>query len=320
VNRRRPLAVYTDVAGENPAEGMQILSQAGFAVRLVPSSDPEEIARAAADADALLIGYARVDGRLLRRLPRLGMVATQSVGVDMVDLAVARERGIWVSNVPAMATEEVAAHALAMVLSLVRGLPFLDREVRKGRWPTEPEGLARPSALCLGVLGLGRIGRSLAAMAAPLVGRVVGHDPQLPPTAWPAGVEPSTLDELLAASDVVSLHLPLSDDTAGLLDRNRLRRMRRGAFLVNVSRGGLVDARALRDLLDEGHLGGAALDVLEQEPPPADDLLPIHPRVLVTPHVAYLSAASRRDYVTCQANNVVHWWRHGRPTDVVVPA
>jgi D-3-phosphoglycerate dehydrogenase len=313
-----PLAVYTDVVDVDPAPGIRILEAGGFAVRVVDSADPAAIAAGAAGADALLIGYSRVDAALLDALPGVGLVATQSVGFDMVDLDAARERGVWVSNVPAAATEEVAVHALAMALSLLRGLPFLDRAVRAGRWETDALPLRRPSETTLGILGLGRIGRRLAGLAQGTFGRVIGHDPVLGDEAWPERVERAELDAVLRESDVVSLHLPLSADTERLIDAAALERMRPGAHLVNVSRGALIDAGALLAALDRGHIGGAALDVLAQEPPdPADPLLR-HPRTLVTPHAAYYSDRAARAYVEDQARNAVAWLRDGRPHDVVV--
>ncbi|HEY8482501.1 MAG TPA: C-terminal binding protein [Spirillospora sp.] len=313
--RTGPVAVYTDVVDTDPAPGVEVLEEAGFTVRFARSAAPADIVDAAADAEALLLGYARVDGALLDALPEVRIVATQSAGYDMVDLDACRERGVWVSNVPGAATEEVASHALAMTLALLRGLHLLDRDVRAGVWDGTRHELRRLSEVTVGVVGLGRIGRRYAGFVRPLVGRVLGHDPAV--SAVP-GVELTDLDDLLARSDVVSLHLPLSDATRGLLDARRLGLMREGAALVNVSRAGLVDHRALLRLLDEGRLSGAALDVLPREPPEPDDPLVGHPRVLVTPHAAYLSAASSVDYVLEQARNVAQWRARGRPVSVVV--
>jgi phosphoglycerate dehydrogenase-like enzyme len=310
------LAVYTDVVEVDPAPGIELLEAAGFTVRVLDTTDHAVIARDAADAVVLLNGYTQVDAALLAALPRLELVATQSVGFDMIDLDAARERGIWVSNVPAAATEEVAVHAFAMGLSLLRGLPFLDRAVRAGRWAADELPLRRPSDTTLGILGLGRIGRRVAGLAQGTYGRVAGYDPVA--DGWPEGVERLGLEEVLAVSDVVSLHLPLSAETEHLLDATALAGMRPGAHVVNVSRGALIDAAALLEALDSGRLGGAALDVLAVEPPdPADPLLH-HPRVLVTPHAAYYSDRAARAYVVDQARNAVAWLQDGRPRDVVV--
>lgn len=315
-----PLAVYTDVVEVDPEPGVRLLEDAGFAVRVLGTADPARIRRDGAGAAALLIGYSPIDAAVIAGLPALGIVATQSVGYDMVDVAAARRHGVWVSNVPGAATEEVAVHALGMILSLQRGLPFLDRAVRAGRWDAAELPLRRPSTTTLGILGLGRIGRRLAALAGGIHGRVIGHDPALDAAAWPERVERVQLGALLEQSDVLSLHLPLTARTAGIVDRAALARMRPGALLVNVSRGGLIDAAALVEALDRGRLGGAALDVLDVEPPAGDDPLARHPRVLITPHAAYYSDETARSYVLEQARNVVAWARDGRPRDVVVEA
>lgn len=313
-----PLAVYTDVDEIDPAAGVEMLEQSGFRVRVLGTGEAGRITTEAADAAVLLIGYSRITAEVMDRLPGLRLICTQSAGVDTVDVAAAEARGIWVANVPGAATEEVASHALAMALSLVRGLPFLDRRVRAGEWDGTVERLRRVSETTLGIIGMGRIGRRLAEMASPLFGAVVGHDPFVADPHWPQKVRRVGLRELLSSSDVVSLHLPLTEQTRRLLGRERLAAMRPGAALVNVSRGELIDHDALVDLLDSGHLAGAALDVLPTEPPPADLPLLRHPRILFSPHAAYLSEQSARSYVRVQAENAVSWLLKGEPVHVVV--
>lgn len=313
----KPVAVYTDVVQCDPSEGVRILADAGFEVRVIDSAAPEVIAARAHDASALLIGYSRVDRALLDALPDLRIVATQSVGTDMVDVAEATRRDIVVSNVPDAAVEEVATHAFAMIMALLRGLPFLDREVRQGDWDGTRVTLRRPSETTVGVVGLGRIGRKLASLTTPVFGRVVGYDPMLDAEDWPPGVRRVEFDALLGESDVVSLHLPLSERTRHLIGPAELSAMRTGASIVNVARGGLIAQGSLLEHLDDGHIASAALDVLTIEPPPQDDRVRTHPRVLVSPHVAYMSEASKRDYVVRQAQNVVAWHRTGRPESPV---
>lgn len=312
-----PVAVYTDVGELDPSPGVACLEEHGFSVRILGSDDPGRIADKAADAVVLLIGYTRVDERLLARLPRLRLVCTQSAGVDTVDLDAAARRGVTVANVPGAASEEVASHALAMALGLLRGLPFLDRGVRGGQWDPTTERLRRFSETTLGVLGMGRIGRRVAEMAAPLFGGVHGHDPLLPADLWPASVSPCSLEELMSRSDVVSLHAPLTSANRGVIGARELALMPPGSMLVNVARGELVDHTALMDALDDGRLGGAALDVLSEEPP-TDRRLLQHPRLWLSPHAGYLSDASARDYVMTQANNAASWLTTGEPLHPVV--
>ncbi|WP_326814587.1 C-terminal binding protein [Streptomyces sp. NBC_01763] len=315
----RPLVVFTDPEELDVGPGTRLLADAGFDTRVVGSRDPDAIAAVARDAVALIVGYAPVDAGLLDRLPGVGMLATMSAGYDMIDTAQARRRGLWVSNLPHAATEDVAVHALAGALSLVRALPQADATVRGGGWNTEfAEVPRRAGELTLGLLGFGRIARALARIAAPVFGRVAAYDPHADEAGWPDGVERLSLDELVAACDVLSLHTPLTPQTRGMVDAALLVRMRPGAFLVNVARGELVDTAALLAALDSGRLGAAALDVFPVEPPPLDDPLRSHPRIQLSPHSAYLSDASQRAYVCAPAENVIAWHRTGRPLTPVV--
>ncbi|MET8128501.1 C-terminal binding protein [Streptomyces sp. NPDC005065] len=315
----RPLVVFTDPEELDVGPGARLLADAGFDTRVVGSRDPDAIAAVARDAVALIVGYAPVEAGLLDRLPGVGMLATMSAGYDMIDTAQARRRGLWVSNLPHAATEDVAVHALAGALSLVRALPQADATVRGGGWNTEfAEVPRRAGELTLGLLGFGRIARALARIAAPVFGRVAAYDPRADEAGWPDGVERLGLDELVAASDVLSLHTPLTPQTRGMVDAALLARMRPGAFLVNVARGELVDTAALLAALDSGRLWAAALDVFPVEPPPLDDPVRSHPRIQLSPHSAYLSDASQRAYVCAPAENVIAWHRTGRPLTPVV--
>ncbi|MEV6106772.1 C-terminal binding protein [Streptomyces sp. NPDC051940] len=318
----QPVAVFTDTEELDPAPAVRLLTEAGFEARVVGSRDPERIAEAARDACALIVGYARIDAPLLDRLPGLGIVATMSAGYDMVDVEAARRRGLWVTNLPSVATEDVAVHALASALSLVRRLPQADAAVRGGGWSADLADVPRrASELTLALVGMGRIARELARIAAPVFGRITAHDPHARTTDWPAGVGPLPLGELVATADVLSLHTPLTPGTRGLVDGALLSRLRPGSYLVNVARGELVDPGALLAALDSGRLAGAALDVFPVEPPPAGDPLRSHPRIQLSPHSAYLSDVSRRAYVCVPAENVIAWHRTGRPatTPVVAP-
>lgn len=313
----RPAALYLSLAPLDVTPGERLLAAGGVEVlHLEDHPTDEELARVV----ALLVGYGPPDGDLLNRLPALRLVVTHSAGVDMVDLDEVRARGLWLANLPDGATEEVASHAFAMALSLIRRLPQFDREVRRGRWDSDTSLLPRvPGELTCGVVGLGRIGGSFARLAGGAFGRVVGFDPALPEEAWPPGVAAEAdLDALLRVSDCVSLHVPLTNRTRHLLDARRLGLLQRDAIVVNVSRGELVDTAALLASLDAGHLGGAACDVLEHEPPDLDDPVLTRGDVLLSPHVGYLSAAALRRYAEIPARNVLALLQHGRPLNPVV--
>ncbi len=238
-----------------------------------------------------LLSWAPVTAADIGRLPMLRVVATPSVGIDHIDVEAATAREIWVCHVPDYCVEEMADHALALLLALVRGVVELDRSVRAGGWDHAVSGpLWRVSDLRLGVVGFGRIGRALASRALALGMDVCAHDPLVPREDIAAvGVRPATLPELLESSSAVSIHAPLTPETRGLVGEAELALLPEGAFVVNVSRGGLVDMRALLDALDRGHLGGVALDVLDVEPPTDESPAPVRPRLVVTPHAGWYS-------------------------------
>jgi phosphoglycerate dehydrogenase-like enzyme len=312
-------AVYVDTAECDRGEGPDLLRAEGFAVHSAVAATPADVLAAADGADALLVGASRIPAAVIEGLAsRLRIISAIGVGVDHIDLEAARSAGIWVANVPDATTEEVAVTALSLALSLVRHVPFLDRDVRAGGWDAFATGRRqRPSRLTLGIVGLGRIGRHLGGLATPIFGRVCAHDPATV-EPWPGGVDRLGLDDVLTGSDVVSLHLPAVPGAPPLIDATSLARMRHGAFLVNVSRGALVDTDALLAALDAGRLGGAALDVVAGEPPPADAPVRRHPRVVLTPHAAFWSDESEAASYARQAANVVAWKREGRPLTPVV--
>jgi D-3-phosphoglycerate dehydrogenase / 2-oxoglutarate reductase len=245
------------------------------------------------DVVGLLVGTeTEVRAADLERLPALRVVATCSVGFDHVDIEEAERRGIWVCSVPDYCIEEVADHALALVLALLRGVVVLDREVRGGGWDWKAAGeLRRIRGSRLGVVGLGRTGRALVERAAALGFEVWGADPALTDEQIAAtGARPAPLRELLAACHAVSLHVALTPESDGLLGAEELALMPDGAVLVDTARPQLVDLDALRRELESGRLGGAALDVIPVEPPTAEHPAPSWPRLVVTPHVAWYSA------------------------------
>ncbi len=296
-----------------------ILESAGFEVELAQCRTPEEVIQAGPGAAAFLVQYAPITREVLETLPEVRIVSRYGMGVDTIDLEAARKRGVWVANVPDYGVGEVATHALGMLLSLVRHLPFYDRMERGGHWHYRSTGpLRRPNTMTLGIVGLGRIGRTVAQLARPCFRRILGCDPHLPNSAWPEDIEPVELDELFSQSHAVSLHLPLTQETRDLVNRRLLAQMPDGSYLVNTSRGGLVNLDDLLQALDDGRLAGAGLDVLPQEPPPPDHPILRHPRVLLSPHVAWFSEEAEEEVRRKTALNIVAWTREGRPPYVVV--
>ncbi|WP_285114159.1 C-terminal binding protein [Leifsonia sp. fls2-241-R2A-40a] len=317
MSTERPLVVYTDTDDIDPAPGIALLEAAGLRVLRLETRDADEIVAAAQEAEALMVGYARITADVIARLPRLRIISLLSMGYDNVDVESATEAGVWVANIVGAATDEVAAHALALALA-TRSVDRAARTTREGGWGLDAAPKATTEST-VGVLGLGRIGRRFAEFASPLFAEVLGTDPMLPDDEATraglaaAGIRRVELDELLASSDVLSLHVPLTDETAGFVDAAFLAALPAGAVLVNVSRGGLLDEEAVLASLDSGHLSGAGLDVLATEPAPADHPFRTHPRVVLTPHIAYLSSRTGRAYATSQAQNVVALFADGAP-------
>jgi D-3-phosphoglycerate dehydrogenase / 2-oxoglutarate reductase len=244
-----------------------------------------------------LVSFEPVTATDLGALPALRVLSAPSVGLDHVDVEEATRRGVWVCHVPDYCVEEMADHALALLLALVRGVVELDRSVRDGAWSYEAAGpLRRASDVRLGVVGFGRIGRAVAARALALGMEVSAHDPFLADDdISSAGARALALDELLRSSTAVTVHAPLTPETHGLLGPRELGLLPAGAYVVNVARGGLVDTQALLDALEAGRLGGVALDVLEVEPPPPSAPAPRSARLVVTPHAGWYSAHAEEE-------------------------
>ena len=263
-------------------------------VRFAPSTDPAGIASVAADAEGLLVQWARIDDDVLSRLPQLSAIVRYGIGLDNVDLDAAAARGITVTNVPDYCVDEVAAHAVALVIARARRLVAYAGNAQRGRWDLDGVDLPKaPQDDPVGVAGLGRIGAVVATHLAALGHPVLGWDPYAP--SWPAGIERvGTLIELAAAVNHLSLHIPLLPATNGIADAQVFGALGPGGHLVNTSRGGLVNEQDLLTSLSAGTLGFASLDVLSSEPPSGDAALLVqHPSAFVTPHAAYVSDTAK---------------------------
>ncbi len=300
-----PTVVYTDTADMDTAVGIAQLQGAGHQVIRLETHDADEIAAAAPQAQALAVGYAPISAELLDRLPEVEVISMLATGYDNVDMAVVARRGLCLATVGGVAAPDVATHALALTLALIRDLPHYLGLAQNQGWFQFPEVVPpRTADLTIGLVGLGRIGSTLRPLLEPLFKRVVFSDP--------AQADGLSLDELADISDVVIVCVPLLASTRHLIDRTFLDRMRPGSYLVNVGRGGVVDSAAVRSAIDSSHLAGAAFDVLDQEPPPSDHPLLGHPKILVTPHTAYLSTRTEESYALIQAQNLIDWFE-GHP-------
>jgi (S)-sulfolactate dehydrogenase len=281
---------------------------------LVDDSAALEVA--VAEAEGWIVrNRTQVRGRLLDAARRLQVVGRLGAGLDNIDVERCQVRGIRVIPASGANAESVAEYVITAALGGLRGVFFATRAVEAGTWPRHMLSQGREATgKVLGIIGLGSIGRLTARKAAALGMRVIAHDPLLPPgdPAWrEVQGPPRTLEQLLGESDVVSLHVPLTPQTRGLLNAGRLALMKSNAVLINTARGGLVDEVALATMLRQGKLGGAALDVFEQEPLPKNSHLAQVPGLLLTPHVAG---------VTLESNERVSSFIAQRVTDALLAA
>lgn len=307
-------ALITDFDFPDVALERGIFAAAGIPLAEAQCRSEDDLIAAAQGCDALLLQYAPVTERVLAALPRVGIVSRYGAGFDTIDTAACARHGVWVANSPDYGVGEVATHALAMALALLRHLAIYDRDVKAGRWSyLSPGPIRRASDLTVGILGLGRIGKRFAHLARNCFARVIACDPYIIDGDFPAYVGRVGLEELFATSDIVSLHVPLNDETRGMVGAGLLGRMKRGSLLVNTARGAVVDVDAVLARLDDGTLDGAALDVLPAEPLATTHPLARHPRVLLTPHAAFYSTAAEVELRRKAALNIVQWAQTGRP-------
>jgi D-3-phosphoglycerate dehydrogenase len=295
-----------------------LLRDAGMEVSTAQCRTEDDVIEAAKGHDGLLTQYAPMNAKVFAARPEVRIVSRLGAGFDTVNVADAKKHGVWVANSPDYGVGEVASHALAMALALVRHLPFYDRDVRGSNWHYTSAGtLRRPASLTLGVLGYGRIGKRMAQLSQPVFRQVLACDPYLDDGAFAPPVRRVDFESLFRESDIVSLHVPLNDETRSIAGERALSLMKRGSWLVNTARGAVADVSAVIEALDSRRLDGAALDVLPVEPPARGDRVLTHPRLLVTPHAAFYSDEAERELRRKAAQNLVDWARTGRPSYVV---
>lgn len=309
-----------------PEVGLNLLREAGDVTvwegELPPSRD--ELVRLAEGADGLLtLLTERVDGDLLDRLPSVRVVSNMAVGFDNIDVAACTERGVAVCTTPDVLTETTADLAFGLLLAVARRIPEGHNAVRAGAWRTwEPMGYLGPDVhgATLGIVGLGRIGQAVARRARGFNMRVLYHAPRRrPEVEEELGAEWRELDALLAESDFVSLHVPLNEQTRGMIGREQLRRMKPSAVLINTARGPVVQTDALLEAMEQGWIWGAGLDVTDPEPLPADHPLLRYPRVVVTPHIASASFTTRERMAELAARNLLAVLRGESPPRCLNP-
>jgi len=295
------------------SQGLEILEQSpGIEVVNSPGLSPAELLRAVADADALVIRSAtKVTRAVIDAAKRLRVIGRAGVGIDNVDVATATNRGIVVMNTPGGNTITTAEHAIALLVSLARHIPQATASMKAGKWEKKKLTGKELYNCTLGVIGLGNVGRIVADRARGLAMKVIANDPFISEAASSKlDLELVSFDDLLARSDIVTVHVPKNKDTIGLLDAQAFAKCKRGALLVNAARGGIVDEAALLAALESGQVGGAALDVFAEEPPPAGYPLIAHERVVCTPHLGAATGQAQINVAIAIAEQVRDFLLH----------
>jgi D-3-phosphoglycerate dehydrogenase len=314
--------LITDYAWPNLDIERAILDEVGAEIVVAPTGSAEEIIALAADVNAILACWKQVPTAALDAAPRCCIVSRYGIGLDNIPVDHATQLGIVVTNVPDFCLDEVAEHTLALIMACGRRIVPHVAATRQGIWNQQlAPGMPRLRGQTLGLVGYGNIAQAVAQRARALGMEIIAYTPRLAPDALaPWGRATNDLNELLAVADYVSLHLPLTPATRGLIDADALRRMKPTAYLINTSRGAIVDENALLAALDQGQIAGAALDVMSSEPPAPDHPLLRHERVIATPHVAFYSEAAIVDLATKAARHVAQALRGEVPDRVVNPA
>jgi len=313
------VVAVTDYVFPSLEPEQRVLTPLGVELRPAQCKSEDEIIELTRGADAVLNCYAKMTARVIEKLSRCKIIARYGIGVDNVDLIAATRAKILVTNVPDYCIDEVSDHALALLLALARRVVAADSAVKGGAWDVVAHaGVRRLRGQTLGLLGFGKIAKAVALKVQPLGMKVLVYDPYLEPELVTRhGAEAVSLDRLLAEADAISIHVPLSPETRNLIGPRELARMKPTAFLINTSRGGIVDEQAVAIALKENRLGGAALDVLSPEPPPLDHPLRQAPNVILTPHLAFYSRESVIELQTKAAEEVARALRGESPRSPV---
>jgi D-3-phosphoglycerate dehydrogenase len=301
---KKTKVVITDCDHGSIEEEKKEFDRIGAELVLAQVQEEKDLVQACREVDGLINQYALLPRRVLENLPRCLVIARYGVGVDSVDLGAATDLGIIVANVPDYCMDEVAEQTLAMILSLIRKSAFFDQKVKAGWWDF---GLGRPihrlRGKTLGLIGCGRIGLEVAKRISGFGVRVIAFDPYLQKIV--EGIELRAFDSVLKESDFLSIHCPLNDSTRHLVGDREFAKMEKRPLVVNTSRGAIIDEQALIRALEQGRVSGAGLDVLEKEPPDAENPLLRMENVILSPHMGFYSEESIRELKRSTARNVV---------------
>lgn len=301
-----PVIAVTDSVFPSLDPAKAALAKLNPTFRMSNSTNADDILAVAKDADAILVTYAKLTRDILTQLTKCKAIGRFGLGVDNIDLAAAKEKGIAVNYVPDYCIREVSDHAMALLLALIRKVPLSNKLVQSGRWEMPAVvPIRRIEGTVLGLLGFGNIPRLMAPKAQAFGIKVIAYDPYAKPELFKAAnVERVDFDTLLARADYISVHAPLTPATRGLMNADAFAKMKKGAYIVNTARGPLIDEPALIAALDSGQVGGAGLDVVASEPLAKDSALLGRDNVIISPHTAFYSIEALEELQTKCATDV----------------
>jgi len=314
------VVAVTDSVFPNLEPAKAVLSKIGGELRLAPEPTPEGILSVARDADAVLTTYAKVTGEMIPQMTKCRVISRFGIGVDNVDIPVATSKGIVVTKVPDYCLDEVSDHAMALLLALIRKIPSANTRTQSGKWEMKAVvPIHRLRGTVLGLVAFGQIPQLVAPKAQAFGMQVITYDPYVSDEVLKrANVRRVELEELIRTSDYISLHCPLTPETKHLFSTDAFQKMKRSAYLVNTARGPVIDEAALAQALDQMLIAGAALDVMEKEPPGTSPLLG-RDNIIVTPHTSFYSEESLVDLQTKAAEEVVRVLSGQAPRNPVNP-
>jgi len=318
MSNKRPKVVITDCDHPSVEIERKILSEIDPEFVLAYCNTEDEVIEVAQDAGGIINQYAPITRRVIELLKRCKVIARYGVGVDNINIEAATEHKIIVANVPDYCIDEVSTHAMALILACARGITLLDNKIREKRWDfTLAKPLFRTKGKTLGLFGLGRIAKMVAQKASGFGFKIIAYDPYV--SKVNREIKLVKFPQLLSDSDFISIHSPLTDETTHLFGENKLRAMKKTAYLINTARGPIIDERNLYVALKEKWIAGAALDVMEKEPPDWENLLPKLDNLIITPHISFYSEESYVELKTKTAKAVLSVLKGGLPRAMVNP-
>jgi len=316
--KKQPKILITDCDHPSVEIERKILSEINPEFVLAHCNTEDEVIEVAQDADGIINQYAPITKSVIDSLKKCKVIVRYGVGIDNIDIKAANEHKIMVANVPDFCIDEVSTHAMALILACARGIILLDRKIKKKKWDfTLAKPLFRTQGKILGLFGLGNIARAVAKKASGFGFKIIAYDPYISKVEH--GIELVEFSKLLSDSDFLSIHVPLTTETRHYFGENELKKMKKTAYLINTARGPIVNEKALYKALENKWIAGAALDVMEKEPPDWNSSLLQLDNLIITPHTAFYSEESYIELKTKVAQTVLSVLKGELPKAMVNP-